>query len=75
MSDGPRKLAITGLGSVGKTQIALELAYRIRDREPECLIFWIPCTSYKAVEQGCMGIAQLVGLYNVGPAEVKQRLP
>ncbi|KAJ0412956.1 nucleoside phosphorylase domain-containing protein [Aspergillus carlsbadensis] len=72
--DGPRKLAITGLGGVGKTQIALELAYRMKDREPECSIFWIPCTSYEAVEQGCMSIAQLVGLHDVDPAEVKERL-
>jgi GTPase SAR1 family protein len=72
MPDGPRKLAITGLGGVGKTQIALELAYRIWDREPECSIFWIPCTSYEAVEQGFMTIIQLVGLYNVEPAEVKK---
>ncbi|KAL3468693.1 P-loop containing nucleoside triphosphate hydrolase protein [Aspergillus californicus] len=72
--DGPRKLAITGLGGVGKTQIALELAYRMCDQEPECSIFWIPCTSYEAVEQACMSITQMVGLYNVEPAEVKERL-
>ncbi|KAL3483807.1 putative kinesin light chain [Aspergillus germanicus] len=74
MPDGPRKLAITGLGGVGKTQIALELAYHMRDREPECLVFWIPCTSYEAVEQACMSIAPLVGLQGVEPAEVKERL-
>jgi tetratricopeptide (TPR) repeat protein len=74
MPDGPRKLAITGLGGVGKTQIALELAYRIRDREPECSIFWIPCTSYEAVEQAFITIAQVVGLQDVEPAEVKEHL-
>ncbi|PYH40036.1 Pfs, NB-ARC and TPR domain protein, partial [Aspergillus saccharolyticus JOP 1030-1] len=72
--DGPRKLAITGLGGVGKTQIALELAYRVRDREPEYSIFWIPCTSYEAVEQAFISIAQQVGLQDVEPAEVKEQL-
>ncbi|KAL4766676.1 P-loop containing nucleoside triphosphate hydrolase protein [Aspergillus nidulans var. acristatus] len=72
--DGPKKLAITGLGGVGKTQLALELAYRIRDRETECSIFWIPCTSHESVEQTCMTIAQMLGIQDVEPAEVKERL-
>ncbi|KAI9373902.1 nucleoside phosphorylase domain-containing protein [Aspergillus egyptiacus] len=55
--DGPRNLAITGLGK----------------RKPECLIFWIPCTSYEAVEQACMSIAQLVGLHKIEPANVKKQ--
>jgi tetratricopeptide (TPR) repeat protein len=74
LSDGPRKIAIAGLGGVGKTQIALELAYRMRDRDPHCSIFWIPCTSYEAVEQACLTIAEMLGVPVTKPAEVKQQL-
>ncbi|KAN0066838.1 hypothetical protein V8E54_015010 [Elaphomyces granulatus] len=48
-NDQVRKMAITGLGGVGKTQIALEVAYRVRDRKPECSIFWIPSTTYMSI--------------------------
>ncbi|KAL3442824.1 hypothetical protein BJX65DRAFT_312439 [Aspergillus insuetus] len=74
LADGPRKIAIAGLGGVGKTQIALELAYRMRDKEPDCSIFWVPCTSYEAVEQACLTIAEMLGIPVTKPAEVKQQL-
>ncbi|KAL4741624.1 hypothetical protein BDV11DRAFT_203350 [Aspergillus similis] len=74
MPDGAKKFALTGLGGVGKTQVALELAYRMQDRDAECSIFWIPCTSHEAVEQAYMAIAQMVGIQGVKPAEVKERI-
>jgi hypothetical protein len=46
----------------------------MQDREPECSIFWIPCTSYEAVEQAYISIAQTVGLHTIEPGEVKERL-
>ncbi|KAL4924960.1 uncharacterized protein BDV17DRAFT_294909 [Aspergillus undulatus] len=63
LPDGPKKLAITGLGGMGKTQIALELAYRMRDRDTQCSVFWIPCTSVEAVDQAYMAIADRVGIH------------
>ncbi|KAL4772555.1 hypothetical protein BDW60DRAFT_207169 [Aspergillus nidulans var. acristatus] len=74
MPDGPRKLAIAGLGGVGKTQVALELAYRMRDRKADCSIFWVPCTSYEVAEQAFLSIAQRVEIQDTQPAKLKERL-
>ena len=73
-NDQVRKMAITGLGGVGKTQIALEIAYQIKDRKPECSIFWIPSTSIEMVEQAYMSIGKHLGLQAVTPAEMKMRV-
>ncbi|GIJ92163.1 hypothetical protein Asppvi_011139 [Aspergillus pseudoviridinutans] len=71
MKGGPRKVAVTGLGGVGKTQVALELAYRIRDQDKERSIFWVACTSYEVFEQTYLNMAQALGLHTAKPAEVK----
>ncbi|KAL4781230.1 violaceus kinesin [Aspergillus varians] len=72
--NGPFKVALCGLGGVGKTQIAIELAYRVRERNPTCSVFWIPCTSNASVEQAFMGIAQTIGLQEVKPSDAKERV-
>ncbi|KAJ5723915.1 hypothetical protein N7488_001950 [Penicillium malachiteum] len=60
-----RKAAISGLGGVGKTQIALEIAYQIHDQDPTRSVFWIPCTSIEIVEQAFMSINKKLQLRNV----------
>lgn len=72
--NGPSKIAVCGLGGVGKTQIVLELAYRIQERDSECSIFWVPCFSYESVEQAYTGIAQTLGIEDIKPAEAKDRV-
>ncbi|THC87591.1 hypothetical protein EYZ11_012963 [Aspergillus tanneri] len=74
MPDGPRRIAITGLGGVGKTQVALELAHRIWDQDKERSVFWIPCTSHAMIEQTFLRFAETLGLHNVKPAEVKEQI-
>jgi nucleoside phosphorylase/tetratricopeptide (TPR) repeat protein len=71
---GPRRVAITGLGGVGKTQVALEVAYRIRTQDKGCSVFWVPCTSHAMVEQAYLNIAQTLGLVDVEPGEVKEQV-
>ena len=43
--DHTSKIAITGLGGVGKTQLVLELLYRTRQKHKNCSIIWIPATT------------------------------
>ncbi|KAL4861711.1 nucleoside phosphorylase domain-containing protein, partial [Aspergillus spectabilis] len=71
---GQSKIAICGLGGVGKTQIAIELAYRIRKMDPRCSILWIPCTSYASVEQAYLIIAEILAIEEVKPAKVKEQV-
>ncbi|GIJ87417.1 hypothetical protein Asppvi_006323 [Aspergillus pseudoviridinutans] len=72
--DSPGRIAICGLGGVGKTQIILELAYRMRNRDPECSILWISCTSYESMEQAYMSVALKLGITDPKPGEVKQQV-
>ncbi|GLB08582.1 hypothetical protein AtubIFM57258_004479 [Aspergillus tubingensis] len=72
--NGPSKIALCGLGGVGKTQIARELAYRMRNRDPKCSICWITCTSYESVEQAYMNIASKLKMADIKPAEVKEKV-
>ena len=69
-----RKMAITGLGRAGKTQIALELAYQVRDKKPECSIFWIPSTSMEKVEQAYIGIGEQLGLQDAARIDMKMQV-
>ncbi|KAJ0420271.1 hypothetical protein BJY00DRAFT_141637 [Aspergillus carlsbadensis] len=72
--NGPRRIAITGLGGVGKTQVALELAYRLRDQDTACSVFWISSTSHAMIEQSFQKIAQNIGLCEGKPADVKEQV-
>ncbi|KAL4758885.1 purine and uridine phosphorylase [Aspergillus foveolatus] len=70
------KVAITGLGGVGKTQIALELAYRTQQSRPDCSIYWIPATNFETLQRTYFQIAQqlrLPGLEEEG-ADAKKLL-
>jgi hypothetical protein len=55
---GTTKVAITGLGGIGKTQLVLELVYRIRDRYKNCLVIWIPATNIESLHQAYLDAAR-----------------
>ncbi|PMD24975.1 HET-domain-containing protein [Hyaloscypha hepaticicola] len=52
------KLAITGLGGVGKTQLVLELVYRVRDKHKSRSIIWIPATNTESLYQAYLDVAE-----------------
>src|SRR5579862_5269146 len=70
------KIAITGLGGIGKTQIALELAYRTREMYPERSIIWIPATNAESLHQAYLEVAKQLQIPGVEEeqADVKKLL-
>ncbi|KAF2008718.1 kinesin light chain [Aaosphaeria arxii CBS 175.79] len=51
-------LAIIGPGGTGKSQLALELAYRTRQKNKNCLVFWIDANNVDSLDQSYASIAQ-----------------
>ena len=51
------KLAITGLGGVGKTQLVLELLWRITDKHKNCSIIWITASNSESLHQSYLDVA------------------
>jgi tetratricopeptide (TPR) repeat protein len=60
--DQTTKMAITGLGGVGKTQLVLELAYRAREKHKNCSVVWIPATNMESLQQAYLDVAQQLGI-------------
>ncbi|KAL9080199.1 MAG: hypothetical protein Q9157_000982 [Trypethelium eluteriae] len=58
LNGGVEKVAIAGLGGVGKTQIALELAYRPKELTPDWSVIWIPASSTEAIERAYADIVE-----------------
>ncbi|KAH7336155.1 hypothetical protein BKA65DRAFT_527080 [Rhexocercosporidium sp. MPI-PUGE-AT-0058] len=59
---GCTRTAIVGLGGVGKTQLALELAYQIRDKYRSCSVIWIPATNVESLHQAYLDVARQLGI-------------
>src|SRR6185312_3651281 len=56
--DDCQRTAIEGLGGVGKTQIALEAAYQVRDKHADCSIFWVPAVDTTSFENAYRDIGR-----------------
>lgn len=71
--DDCQRTAIEGLGGVGKTQIALEAAFRVRDEHPDCHVFWVPAVDAATFENAYHDIGRQLGIAGINDdkADVK----
>ena len=53
-----QKVALVGLGGVGKSQVALEFAYTVKATRSYLSIFWVSALSAESFEQACIEIAR-----------------
>ncbi|KAI1839929.1 hypothetical protein JX266_013863 [Neoarthrinium moseri] len=60
--DACQKTVVEGLGGVGKTQLALEVAYRIRRESPACSVFWVSAVNAATLENGYRDIGSALEL-------------
>ncbi|KAF2685485.1 TPR-like protein [Lentithecium fluviatile CBS 122367] len=61
------RAALVGLGGVGKSQLAIQHAYRVYDAMPRLFVFWVHASTQARFEEAYQGIAerlQLPGRYN-----------
>ena len=56
------KLAITGLGGVGKTQLVIELLYRVADKQKNWSVIWVSAVNMESFHQSYQGIARQLGI-------------
>lgn len=56
---GHSRIALVGLGGLGKSQVALEYAYRRREREPQLSVFWVHANTALRFEQDYHHIGRL----------------
>jgi tetratricopeptide (TPR) repeat protein len=68
-----KKVAIAGPSGAGKTQLALELAYRTRQELQGCSVFWITARNKESVHQSCTQIARRLQIpgWDNGKADIK----
>jgi hypothetical protein len=59
--DCPR-LAVVGLGGIGKTQVVLSFAYAVKEQQRDVSISWVHAVSAEAFERAMGEIAKALGL-------------
>lgn len=61
-TEGRERVALVGLGGMGKTQIALELAYRVKDSLKPYSVLWMPAHNMAAYEKTATELVQKLAI-------------
>ncbi|OJD29869.1 kinesin light chain [Diplodia corticola] len=65
-------MAISGLGGVGKTQVALQFACSVKEEHPDLSIFWVQASSMETFERSCMEVATALGILQESKDDAKR---
>ncbi|OCK79661.1 purine and uridine phosphorylase [Lepidopterella palustris CBS 459.81] len=60
LSSPASRVALVGLGGVGKSQLAIEYCHRAREQFPQTWVFWVHSSNLARLEQGYQDIADTV---------------
>lgn len=60
--DDCQRVAVHGLGGIGKTQVALQVAFWTKKNMPEYSVLWVSADSHDSFEQACDEIIKAAGL-------------
>lgn len=60
--DDCQRTAVVGLGGIGKTQIALEVAYRLSEKHSDCSIFWVAAIDSISLRNAYRNIGESLGI-------------
>ncbi|KAI1735667.1 acyl transferase/acyl hydrolase/lysophospholipase [Xylaria scruposa] len=72
---GHRRVCLYGLGGVGKTQVALRIAYEAKDMRG-LMVLWLPAASNAAFQQACTEVVKRLAIQatkNEDPKELLQQ--
>ncbi|CAI4214241.1 unnamed protein product [Parascedosporium putredinis] len=72
ISNSSQTIALFGLGGVGKTQVALQLAYWVKQNRPDYSVFWVSALSYPAFEQSYAEIEKRLD-YSRTPQKIRKK--
>ncbi|KAI0883864.1 uncharacterized protein GGS22DRAFT_26878 [Annulohypoxylon maeteangense] len=65
------KVALVGLGGIGKTQVALQFAYWVKKNKLEYSVFWVPALSNATFEQAYGEIARKLLIQRPGEKDTR----